>query len=56
MGGEFDMDNEDRMQTVAGALEQFGECGYREEMTVRDGRLRISGTERTYRPAEARGG
>ena len=39
------MDNEDRMQTVAGALEQFGGRGYREEMTVRDGRLRISGTE-----------
>ena len=46
------MDNEDRMQTVAGALEQFGGRGYREEMTVRDARLGISGTERTYWPDE----
>jgi hypothetical protein len=46
------MANEDRMQTVAGALEQFGGRGYRHEMAIRAGRLQIDGTDRTYRPDE----
>jgi hypothetical protein len=46
------MANEDRMQTVAGALEQFGQRGYRQEMAVTAGRLRVDGMDRTYRPDE----
>ena len=46
------MANEDRMQTVAGALEQFRERGYRQEMSITAGRLQVGGTERTYRPHE----
>ena len=46
------MANEDRMQTVAGALEQFRDRGYRQGMTIRAGQLRVDGTERTYRPDE----
>src|SRR5262245_26855791 len=46
------MANEDQMQTVAGALEQFGERGYRQEMAVKAGRLQVDGTDRTYRPDE----
>ena len=46
------MANEDRMQTVAGALAQFVERGYRQEMAVKAGRLQVDGTDRTYRPDE----
>jgi hypothetical protein len=46
------MANEDRMQTVAGALEQFVGRGYRQEMAVKGGRLQVDGTDRTYRPDE----
>ncbi|HEY7204190.1 MAG TPA: hypothetical protein VIA61_07845 [Methylomirabilota bacterium] len=44
------MANEDRMQTVAGALEQFRDRGYRLEMAIKAGRLQVDGTDRTYRP------
>ena len=46
------MANEDRMQTVAGALEQFAGRGYRQEMAIKAGRLQVDGTDRTYRPDE----
>ena len=46
------MANEDQMQTLAGALEQFGERGYRQEMAVKAGRLQVDGTNRTHRPDE----
>jgi hypothetical protein len=46
------MANEDLMQTVAGALAQFGDRGYRQEMAIKGGRLHADGTDRTYRPDE----
>jgi hypothetical protein len=46
------MANEDRMQTVAGALDQFRDRGYRQEMAIKAGRLQVDGTDRTYRPDE----
>jgi hypothetical protein len=46
------MANEDRMQTVAGALDQFRDRGYRQEMAIKEGRLQVDGTDRTYRPDE----
>ena len=39
------MANEDRMQTVAGALDQFRGRGYRQEMAIKAGRLQVDGTE-----------
>ena len=46
------MANEDGMQTVAGALDQFRDRGYRREMAIKAGRLEVDGTDRTYRPDE----
>ena len=48
------MANEERMQTVAGALRLFGTRGFDREMSVARGRLRASGTDRDYGPQEVR--
>jgi hypothetical protein len=48
------MANEERMQTVAGALRLFGARGFDREMSVTRGRLRASGTDRSYDPQEVR--
>jgi ABC-type uncharacterized transport system substrate-binding protein len=39
------MANEDRMQTVAGALDQFRDRGYRQEMAIKAGGLQVDGTD-----------
>ena len=48
------MANEERMQTVAGALRLFEARGFDREMSVTGGRLRASGTDRDYTPQEVR--
>ncbi len=48
------MANEDKMQTVAGALRLFNGRGFDREMSVERGRLHVSGTARTYGPQEVR--
>ena len=48
------MANEERMQTVAGALRLFNARGFDREMAVTRGRLHASGTDRGYGPQEVR--
>jgi hypothetical protein len=48
------MANEDRMQTVAGALEQLGRRGFDRDLSVVGGRLRVTGSDRSYGPDEVR--
>jgi hypothetical protein len=48
------MANEERMQTVAGALRLFGARGFDRAMSVTHGRLRASGADRDYGPQEVR--
>jgi hypothetical protein len=48
------MANEERMQTVAGALRLFAARGFDRAMSVRRGRLHVSGAERDYGPPEVR--
>lgn len=47
------MANEDRMETVAGALKELGQLGFDRNMSVAAGRLRVAGAGRTYGPGEA---
>lgn len=48
------MANEERMQTVAGALRLFNARGFDREMSVTRGRLHASGIDRSYGPREVR--
>ena len=48
------MANEERMQTVAGALRLFGARGFDRAMSVTRGRLHASGIERGYGPPDVR--
>ena len=48
------MANDEKMQTVAGALRLFGARGFDREMSVTRGRLHASGTDRRYGPQEVR--
>ena len=48
------MANEERMQTVAGALRLFGARGFDRGMSVTGGRLHASGTDQDYGPQDVR--
>ena len=48
------MANDERMQTVAGALRLFGARGFDREMSVARGRLHARGTDRDYGPQDVR--
>jgi hypothetical protein len=44
------MANEEKMETVAGAIQEFGERGFDRNLKVTGGRLQVVGTDRMYRP------
>ena len=44
------MANEEKMESAAGALEEFRRLGFTGGMAVADGRLTVEGSDRRYRP------